>query len=296
MKQTIKENLNTLPNLFIVGAPKCATSFLFVQLKEHTDFYFPEIKELNYFSYDHLLKNSYYKDYKVSSLKKYLSLFKGSKDEKYLVDGSVSYFVSPHCAEKIHDFNPKSKIIITVRNPIDRAYSHYLMDKRMGHAQLPLIQYLKNPDKYPFHFEQYVENSLFAKHIAQFVSVFGKENVLIVNSEKISESTQAIADFLKIDHSSLTLKSGEKVNESKTPKNFIARYLLYNRALVTQLKKIIPTSFVKFMNKFLYGKAEKTAIDSQSVELLKELFRDDLFQLEHEYSILLDETKYHSKQ
>ena len=55
------------PNLFLVGAPKAGSSLLWTMLKEHKDIFFstnPE-KEINYFSYDELIQNSYYKDFKI---------------------------------------------------------------------------------------------------------------------------------------------------------------------------------------------------------------------------------------
>ena len=55
------------PNLFLVGAPKAGSTFLWTILKEHKDIFFstnPE-KEINYFSYDELNNNSYYRDYKI---------------------------------------------------------------------------------------------------------------------------------------------------------------------------------------------------------------------------------------
>ncbi|MGY8932505.1 MAG: sulfotransferase, partial [Flavobacteriales bacterium] len=124
------------PNLFLVGAPKAGSSLLWTMLKEHKDIFFstnPE-KEINYFSYDELTHNSYYKDYKVKSEYDYLKVFKKGQSVKYLVDGSVSYFAYPSIPKKLYEFNSDAKIIVIVRDPILRAFSHYNMDKRMGYV------------------------------------------------------------------------------------------------------------------------------------------------------------------
>ena len=94
------------PNLFLVGAPKAGSSLLWTMLKEHKDIFFstnPE-KEINYFSYDELKQNSYYKDYKVKSEYDYLKVFKKGQSVKYLVDGSVSYFAYPTVPKKLYEF------------------------------------------------------------------------------------------------------------------------------------------------------------------------------------------------
>ena len=120
------------PNLFLVGAPKAGSSLLWTMLKEHKDIFFstnPE-KEINYFSYDELIHNSSYKDYKVRSENDYLKVFKKGQSVKYLVDGSVSYFAYPLIPKKLYEFNSDAKIIVIVRDPVLRAFSHYNMDKR----------------------------------------------------------------------------------------------------------------------------------------------------------------------
>ena len=83
------------PNLFLVGSPKCGTSFLWKKLKEHKEIFCPNFpqKELNFFSSENLNKESYYNSYAIKSISNYLDKFKGSKNQKYLFDGSVSYFI-----------------------------------------------------------------------------------------------------------------------------------------------------------------------------------------------------------
>ena len=62
----------TKPNLFIVGAPKCGTTFLYHYLKKHSDIYFPEFKEPHFFGSDLIRRNGAYH----LSLDEYCNLFK----------------------------------------------------------------------------------------------------------------------------------------------------------------------------------------------------------------------------
>jgi len=60
------------------------------------------------------------------TLDEYLALFKEANANHSLVgEASMAYLTGPSSAQEIHDFNPDAKIIIILRNPVDRAYSLY---------------------------------------------------------------------------------------------------------------------------------------------------------------------------
>jgi len=265
------------PNLFLVGAPKAGSTLLWTILKEHKDIFFsknPE-KEINYFSYDELVSNSYYKDYKVSTEKSYLKIFKSAQSVKYLADGSVSYFSYPSIPKKIYEFNSDAKIIIIVRDPFHRAFSHYNMDKRMGYATEGFSDYLKNKDnKHKKFIHQYIENSLYYKHVNNYLKYFHRDQICILQLEKINTDLQRLYRFLDIK----TLKLGsnyKRINAHKEPRNIISRTLQHNRYLATTLKKFIPKKVVSYLDFFLYKKAKKILLTSYERNLLEEYIDED---------------------
>ena len=256
------------PNLFLVGAPKAGSSLLWTMLKEHKDIFFstnPE-KEINYFSYDELTHNSYYKDYKVKSEYDYLRVFKKGQSVKYLVDGSVSYFAYPSIPKKLYEFNSDAKIIVIVRDPVLRAFSHYNMDKRMGYVTEPFSKYLMNKDnKYDQYLHQYIENSLYYKHVNNYLEYFDR-----------------LCKFLDIEK--LELKSdNERINANKIPTNIISRTLQHNRYLATILKKIIPRKIVRSFNFLLYKKAENVQLKEVEKLLLEQYLNEDYLKFNKRY-------------
>lgn len=268
------------PNLFLVGAPKAGSSLLWTMLKEHKDIFFstnPE-KEINHFSYDELAQNSYYKDYKVKSEDDYLKVFKKGQSVKYLVDGSVSYFAYPSIPKKLYEFNSEAKIIVIVRDPILRAFSHYNMDKRMGYAIAPFSEYLINKDnKYKQYLHQYIENSLYYKHVNNYLEYFDKSQVFILQLEHINDDIDRLCDFLDIKK--LKSKSNnERVNANKIPMNIISRTLQHNRYLATTLKKIIPKIIVRYFDFLLYKKAENVRLQEAEKLLLEQYLNEDYLQ------------------
>ena len=273
------------PNLFIVGAPKSGTSLLWTILKEHKDIFFssdPE-KEINYFSFDELKFNSYYKSYKVSNEKDYLSLFKKGQSVKYLVDGSVSYFAYPSIPKKLYKFNSNAKIIIIVRDPILRAFSHYNMDKRMGYASEPFSKYLENEDnQYNQFFHQYIENSLYYKHTSNFLEYFDENQVFVLQLEKIYDELDRLYNFLDIKNESFVVKK-EKININKTPINIFSRTLQHNRYLTTVLKKLIPRAVVRCFDFLLYSKAKEVSLIESDRLLLDSYLRKDYLRFNKKY-------------
>ena len=272
------------PNLFLVGAPKAGSSLLWTMMKEHKDIFFstnPE-KEINYFSYDELTHNSYYKDYKVKSEYDYLKVFKKGQSVKYLVDGSVSYFAYPSIPKKLYEFNSDAKIIVIVRDPVLRAFSHYNMDKRMGYVTEPFSEYLMNKDnKYDKYLHQYIQNSLYYKNVNNYLEYFDRNQLFILQLEKINDDFDRLCKFLDIEK--LELKSdNEMINANKIPTNIISRTLQHNRYLATILKKIIPRKIVRSFNFLLYKKAEKVQLKESEKLLLEKYLNDDFLKLKKE--------------
>jgi hypothetical protein len=104
------------PNFFIIGAPKCGTTALSKYLKEHPNIYFCKIKEPHFFDKDFSPKT------KISE-EVYLSLFADADLQKHkaIGEGSTGYLISSCAVNEILKFNPNSKFIIMLRNPIELA-------------------------------------------------------------------------------------------------------------------------------------------------------------------------------
>jgi len=269
------------PNLFIVGAPKAGTSFLWVLLKSHKDIFFsknPE-KELNFFSYEELKSDSYYKDFKINNLKRYLHCFKNANNTKYIVDGSVSYFAYPNVPKKIYKFNQDAKIVIIIRHPIKRAVSHYEMDVRMGYADKPLMNYILDENSFPAHYHQYITNSMYACNIKRYINTFGKKNVFIMNLDFIKDEVSNLYKFLDIDELN-TGNIDNKVNKNKTPSNIVSKFLQHNRHIATVLKFIIPKKLVIFLERFMYKEAVRVKISNRESSILDSIFKADTIELQ----------------
>ena len=105
--------MNKKPNLFVVGVARAGTSSWHNYFKQHPDIFMSEEQRPNFFGeYDDV--NRKYFD----AEEKYLDLFKDVKNEKVIGESS-HLFGSLNAPREIKKFNPNSKIIVILRNPVD---------------------------------------------------------------------------------------------------------------------------------------------------------------------------------
>jgi hypothetical protein len=104
-----KDSSSRLPNLFIVGAPKCGTTAWVEYLRSHPDIFFPAVKDHCYFAFD--LPNFRLTNSKAD----YAELFADSGGAKVIGEASAMYLFSKAAADAIRDHDPSAKILIFLR-------------------------------------------------------------------------------------------------------------------------------------------------------------------------------------
>ncbi|MFY9588073.1 MAG: sulfotransferase [Actinomycetota bacterium] len=103
-----------LPNFLIIGAPKAGTTALAASLAAHPQVYVAPEKEVHFFD-----------DQWARGLDWYAERFAGAREERALGEASPTYMYVDPALERIAETVPAAKLIVCLRNPIDRAYSHY---------------------------------------------------------------------------------------------------------------------------------------------------------------------------
>lgn len=112
-----------LPNFLIIGAQKSATSAIYRQLDVHEDVFLSERKELRFFSEDSLFERG---------AEYYATFFEDAGDVRVIGEATPHYLAVPAAAARIHGMIPDAKLFCCLRNPIDRAYSAFLMQVSKG--------------------------------------------------------------------------------------------------------------------------------------------------------------------
>ena len=117
----------TLPiNFFVLGAAKCGTSSVYNYLSQHPDIYMSMPKEPIFFEAEYHKGTEYY----------FKTYFTGRKSEYFLGESRHRNLYLPYIPSRIAETFPNAKLIVILRNPIDRAYSHYFHRRAHGYENL----------------------------------------------------------------------------------------------------------------------------------------------------------------
>lgn len=192
-----------IPDFLIVGAQKGGTSSLYFYLKFHPNIKRPIKKEIHYF-------NIYFS----KGLKWYKAHFP-LQSEKYLTgEASPDYLFHPETPQRVKALNSNMKLILLMRDPIERAYSAYQMNKRMGidpratfedavQFELEHQEEFKEVYNYEKHNFFYLERGLYAKQLKNWTASFDEDQILLIKSKDFFSQTKNVLlktyEFLNIE-------------------------------------------------------------------------------------------------
>jgi len=275
------------PNLFIVGTAKAGTTSLNEYLKNIPGIYMSPIKEPNYFSIntvpdnDNVLKP-------IRNKKKYLNLFNKVTNEKIIGEASPLYLIDSKAPYLIQNVSPHAKIIISLRDPIERLFSHYLMQFRQGRFSSTLYDQiqreLKNEGDY-FQNRLLLNFSLYSENVQRYMDVFGKKQIKIIIFEElilnVRETMEEILRFFDLPVNLDDFKE-EVYNPYGLSRGLTAQFILRSNLTKKISNRIFSQSTKNFLKeKFLLKKQPKLEMEQQDREFLKKFFREDVEKLHH---------------
>jgi hypothetical protein len=168
---------NRLPSFVIIGAAKSATTWLTHNLQRHPQVFVPSV-EIDYFSRHY-----------EKGLSWYLAHFAGARQVQVVGEKSNTYLTSPEVPGRLRLSLPHARLIVQLRNPIERAYSHYCMHLRDGLASPDVDLYLDVARTPTRHF---VETGLYCRHLARYLEQFPREQILALLHEDVRAKPAAV--------------------------------------------------------------------------------------------------------
>jgi hypothetical protein len=200
----------TLPTFFIIGAPKAGTTSLHNYLAEHPEIHMSAVKEPRFFAGPE--NGLPYPPDRVANQASYEQLFES--DLAVRGESSTDYTIHPRRSgvpERIKSYVPDAKFIYLVRDPVERALSHYRMIVALMGEQRSLREVLGNLDDL---YSPYISAGLYATQLELYLRHFPKDRVLVVDHSDLLATRQAtlsrIFEFLEVDASFI---GGEVQNE-----------------------------------------------------------------------------------
>jgi hypothetical protein len=206
--------LRCLPDFIIIGAQKGGTSSMAFYLNQHPQIKFSTVKEIHFFDNNFSRNLNWYKSYFPINNKKYREFITG--------EATPNYLFHPHCPERIKKTLPQVKLIVLLRNPIERAFSHYQMQVRNGYEdkksfqeavqvetiriKMEMEKVLKDKNYTNFNLQRfsYLERGKYFKQINRWLKYFDYDQFLFLKSEDFFTdpliTMNLIYDFLQIEH------------------------------------------------------------------------------------------------
>ena len=282
------KNIN-LPNLLIVGAAKCGTTSLHNYLKQHPDIFMSKQKEPHFLINSDIGEDRIHKA--ITVLEDYEDMFKTNSIYKYKGESSVMYLAFPEFSIKnIKKYlDPDVKIIIMLRNPVERAFAGYLHNLRYNPSENLSFEeafeksearYYKERDITPD--TRYLHVGNYYSQVESFMSMFN-DNVLVIMYEdyvnNIDLCLANVFDFLDIDKISVDTSRRHMVGGWIFKRKFLRNLLIPKNNFKSLIKSFLPNKKIrkaikqKIMN---MSTVENPSISKDMQKKLTEYYRKDI--------------------
>lgn len=272
------------PNLFIVGAGKAGTTSLHRYLGEHPEIFMCPEKEAQFFS--KRWDGADDADDLAAAKASFLELFADAGDAPIRGTTSPDYIWRPEVPQRIAQVVPDARILASLRDPIERAWSGYLMRVRRGAPREGFLEEvradLSGDDDQP----QLVRRGFYAQHLERYLDRFGRDRVKVVLFEDLKSDTlgllQEIAGFLDVDPEAMERVDHETVhNPYGVPRNAVARWLLQDESIKAVARRLLPEDLrIALGEHVLLEKPDKPTMDPKAREILVEAYEPEIERLE----------------
>ena len=198
-------------DFMIVGAQKSGTTALSSFLSEHEGIVISNPKELHLFDTEGISES-------VDAIQARYELAFSHQDlnEQLLCEATPIYMYLPRIISQLRGYNPRLKIIAILRNPVERAYSHYLMERERGNENLPfwlallLEKWRLKNDSAPRSKDSahrrwsYMDRGFYSRQLEEIFKSFPQNQVLVISNESLKgnhdQTLNQVFDFLGAEH------------------------------------------------------------------------------------------------
>ena len=302
----------TVPNFFIVGAPKAGTTSLYHWLAAHPQVFMSPIKEPSYFSLEARPEN-FVPEYQanmrqqmsevqsalrcglgqslrhgvVGEWEDYLRLFTGAEGKIAVGEASVFYLWSKTAAQHIAERTPHARILLILRDPSERAFSQYLHYVSLGHIGTSFRQHIlagMNPGEELGIYQPFLEIGHYAEHLERYFAAFPREQIRIwLYEDTLSEPQtfrRQVMEFLNVD-SGFAPDVSKRHLEVLVPKMLGVTQAMRRKGLWGKLRDSTPASLRPLFRKIAYRHRRTVRLAPEDRKILIDYYKDDIHKLQH---------------
>ncbi len=283
---------NSLPNLLIVGAAKSGTTSLHNYLNQHPEVFMSNLKEPHFLIINKIGKQRILNG--ITNIINYKELFSEADKYKYRGESSVMYLLFHEISiNKIkHLLGDKTKIIIMLRNPVERAYSGYQHVKRFNIQEDVLDfktawdisekRYFENKEMTPA--SRYQELGLYYKQVEAFLKQIKNVHIIIYDDYKknLEVEMKKVFDFIGVERIKINTEKRHMVGGWQWENEEMKKLMMQKSLLKKAVKILIP---FKGIRKKIREKIQKentsqvSRMNNDDRKMLNEFYKEDVKKL-----------------
>lgn len=294
------------PNFLVIGAPKAGTTSLYFYLKQHPQIYMCPIKEPDFFSWEGATEGPlttfgriqlprYATDWKA-----YCELFKGADSALAIGEATPAYLYHPEAPRRIKKYIPNAMMIAVLRNPIERAFSEYLMAIRDGietarsFAEALELEEKRAAEGGWAHWYHYKRIGLYGEQLERYYRLFSKEQIKIFLFEDLQHEPLSVVReifvFLGVDPNFVPNLS-ERHNPYGVPRfprlqAWLLKPSKVKRVIFTPIRLMLPEAkrkelLLRFLRDWNIKPMPKPGLDPEIRRQLAEYYREDIMKLQN---------------
>ena len=228
-----------LPGFIVIGSQKSGTSSLFFGLNQHPQIYMAPAKELNYFYHEALF---------AKGPGHYATYFKEAPEGTICGEASPGYICHPRTPARIRRQLPDVKLILTIRDPVERAYSQYWDNRRQLAEGRSFDGLLEGPQHQVFNPDQknYFSRGLYSVYLERYLALFPRDQLLIIQFDELKKDPESVYkrcfEFIGVDPDAGTGDANQIANFRSVFSNPLYHFAFNRPALAVRLP-----SFIKWM-------------------------------------------------
>jgi len=207
-----------MPDFIIIGAQRCGTTSLYNYLMEHPNVVPAFRKEVHFFD-NHFSKGiTWYRSHFPFAIHKHYA--KRIRHQDFITGEATPYYIfHPHAPQRVLETVPRVKLIVLLRNPVDRAYSHYHHEVKMGGETLSFEDAIereqeklpvemakmledKNYNSFDHQKYSYLSRGIYVDQLENWTSFFHREQILVLKSEDFfndpATTLEQVIEFLSL--------------------------------------------------------------------------------------------------
>ena len=220
--------IRVIPDFLVIGAKRCGTTSLYQHLPEHPCISKSPYDNMGFFNDNFHLGVNWYKSFFPTTFTR--NKMKSKFGDFLAFDVTTKYMEEESTANNVYQTKPNMKIIIILRNPVDRAYSQYhlsvrqtaerrsfedVVEENMNRLNKESHEHHKIKPRFSAKEDNYLKKGLYALQLRYWLKIFPRENILIVSTEEFESNQQIIYnkifEFLNI--SKFEVKNTKKMEK-----------------------------------------------------------------------------------